>query len=84
MRSGSNRVQAALRQYVSPERLARQREAERHVREMIGEARLHQAAVEIADADQRSRSYLDALLRGRSDDRLPRQIDVEDTLNMFR
>lgn len=56
-------LENSLQEYVSARRLQRQIEIARHLAEGIQEARSREAALEIAEADQRSRSFLDALLR---------------------
>jgi hypothetical protein len=58
-------IEIALKKYVSQRRLERLKEADRHLREMIGEARERAASVETWESESRSRSFLEALMRDR-------------------
>jgi hypothetical protein len=57
----SKELQAAL----SAKRVSREKEVARHQREMVEEARQRYLIQQIADAEQRSRDFLDAKLMGR-------------------
>jgi hypothetical protein len=58
-------IENALKNYVSTRKLERLRDAERHLREMIGEARERAASVETWESERRSRMFLEALVRDR-------------------
>jgi hypothetical protein len=73
----SPEIARLLSEYLDANRIEKQREIQRrfeprpielarHMREMVSEARAMIAAQEIAEADRRSRSFLDAHVRDRS------------------
>jgi hypothetical protein len=61
----SPEIEIALKNYISKRRLERLRDAERHLREMVGEARERAASIETWESESRSRSFLEALVRDR-------------------
>jgi hypothetical protein len=58
-------VKKSLEKYIDRRRVARQLEIQRHIQEMLSEARSRESVFRIADADQRSKAFLDSILRNR-------------------
>jgi hypothetical protein len=59
------KLQEALATYLDADRVAKQREIEIRLKALIGDARSHDAVLEIAASETRSSRFLDALLRDR-------------------